>query len=464
MSTVARLQQALTRSTLPSAESPVSPTVPARGPTLPLGSSPNLVERLKASRLEAPGVPSFGSTPPRGLQPSATGSDKVASAADVAQFAGRVIARPSAFVIGESHGIGPIKGGNYALIPTNGSPVTWFASTPVLIKGRPVELLGGKLGVVGTVNSKTQEAGVGLAGTVPTPVGDLLFFANARQNKLTASGLVSMLRGQANNPGGKQEPLKVSLNVGGAYSVSDGLLMALAGPTKGTSLAIKAAADRAKIDAWAGVAYRGEAEFSGGQLSKLSIAGQNVPLDRIGEFFSGKVKETRQSPPIIPNRGNAAIASYNNTLQVAFGQSPWVVSHMDKKRTPDGQLVMRNGTVDVLNHGNSVSAVAEPIYELGVKTGMLAPNEPIRNNAHAGQVIDGILGALGKGPTPDYLAAVGRLSNPYGLNFGSTALQIAQKGLGLTLGQSLKAPPPDAAFVKSVFQGQLRHPGDMKRP
>jgi hypothetical protein len=230
-------------------------------------------------------------------------------------------------------------------------------------------------------------------------------------------------------------------------------------------------ADATNADGWAGFAYRATLNFEKGQLKSVTISGVDIPINQMGEVMSANIAAKRKSPPIIPNRGSSKIASLNDTIQLTYGQSPWKVGDSAKLRTPQGDLSVKNGSIDVHNHGNKVVAVTEPIYELGVKYGVLKPGQVITNNKQAGQVIDEVFSRASKLDQADKVAgrpfqnhhgnAAERMRNPYGLDFGSFTLKhhntLYKKGLDQV---GYQVPPKDVAFVKAAFQGNLRNPQD----
>jgi hypothetical protein len=376
------------------------------------------------------------------------------SAVQMANNIGEIL-KPDAIVIGETHGPAlagdALKGGNFALFSTKDGSATYFGAKPLrALPDIPTPFGPAKGGValVGTRNQGGDEGGVGVSYKFPTPAGDVLLFVNGRQDAATAGGLAEALAGK---PGDGQT--KVSVNIGAAYSASDGALIAASGSLPG-AVAIKAGADLANIDGWIGVGYRGVATFEEGQLKSVNISGVEIPIGDLGAKLGEQAQAQRQKPTLIPNRGSSQIASLNDTLLAVYGQSPWDIAHSAKKKTENGATQVLNGTVDVLNHGNSVVAVAEPIYELGVKYGELGVGERIGSNAEAGQIVQNILKkAAAESPTA-YFEALSRLNNKYDLNFGSLELQTIQ--------QAYPQPrPQDYEYVRDVFEGQYRNSGDM---
>ncbi len=190
---------------------------------------------------------------------------------------------PDALVIGETHGpvIGRgLQGGNFHLSnPLTGSH-SYFGSQllqPLPPIPTPLGPIKQGISLVGTAGTSPAEGGLGYAAKVPTPVGDLLVFVNGRAGSEDAMN--ALLRGERNGT--------ASVNFGVAYSVSDGALLGVAAALPvpvGPLLA--AAAREVPADAWVGVAYRATASFEDGQLQSLKIGDVEIPLDRIGEFFT----------------------------------------------------------------------------------------------------------------------------------------------------------------------------------
>ncbi len=418
--------------------------------------------------------------------------------ARVGNFAGKVADAlvPSAVVLGESHDL-PLaagRGGNFALIDRRTGEKTYFATKPISPKypdgiGAPAWLkklsLPGKVlpavSIVGTNNS-SDEAGLGLSWKVSSKVGDVLVFANLRQDGLTVGNLMDNLQGKG------QKSFTVSVNFGAALSVSDSAIIgvgAVAGGPVGSMLASEVVAPNTPADAWVGAAYRGSLTFENGKPTSATLNGIKIPFGELGQVLGKAAEKARQSPPLIANNGSNAIASYNDNLQLLFGQSPWDVGFAAQAKTKSGGLLMRNGTVDVRNHGNSVTALTEPVYELGVRFSALSPGQRIKTNKEAGAVIDHILtnaravdqtnAAAGK-KSNEYEIARNKLMNPYFLDMGSKQLQMEHRLFqgsnayqALTNGSRLLQKlqmlpvgrtPKDAAFVKAAFQGDLRYQGD----
>lgn len=387
------------------------------------------------------------------------------------------IIKPEVWVVGETHGFPPwAAGGNFALVSFKDGGVTYFGAKPLSdVIRNPLSLPGGgRLGIVGTVGPDGQELGPGFAGKVPTPVGDVLVWFNVRQNGLTAESLAQMIQASADNPG---KSFTVSVNFGAAYSVSDGALLATMLATGGTGTGLKLAADAAGADAWLGLGWRGSATFVGGQLKSVNLSGVEILAKDLPAFLAGH-HPSRSSPPLIPNDGSSAVASLNDWTQLAFGQSPWQVARSAMATDARGALVIRNGTVNVLNHGNSAVAVAEPIYELSVEAGLLAPGQVIRSNAHAGQLVEQLF-ELARHDPQARASLVARLINPYNLTFGSPSLATEQamfqsSGLyqamvnversALGLKPLTGVAPGDYQLVRDVYEGDYRWLGDNPAP
>lgn len=396
----------------------------------------------------------------------------VASAEGVQKTAGKVLDAivPDAIVVGESHGDTPLgqlgRGGNFGLISLKDGSISSFSAQ--YVKAGRLGPLNGAFSVVGTIgpfgNKPSDEAGYGFSTKIPTPIGDALAFINVRQNGVTGKNLLDFIQ---NNP---RKDFTVSVNVGGAISVSDVGVRALAASTTGgTGLPlVNAGLQALGADAWVGLGWRGSLKVENRQPVSINISGAEIKLPDLGNFIGNALSDARRSPPLVPNRGSSAIASQNDNIQIVFGQSPWRVGFSAQDRDSNGALKIKNGQPDVLNHGNPVTAVTEPIYELGVKYGALVPGQPIKDNAHAGSVINQVLDAAYKNDqkkpgavTSEYLDAIGRLNNPYGLNFGSAGLQAAQS---IFNGTQVSPLPKDAEFVRGAFQGVFRDPSDNPPP
>jgi hypothetical protein len=403
------------------------------------------------------------------------------------------ILKPDAIVYGETHGATPLgiigRGGNFGLISTKDGSQTYFGTQllrPLPPIPTPLGPARGGISLVGTNGGRGDESGLGVAYKFPTPAGELLFFINGRQDAATGGNLIDALQGNA------QGTVTASVNLGVAYSLSDGAatgIGAIFGGPIGANIG-RLVADGTGADAWVGAAWRGSATFENGQLKSINISGVEIPAADIGNALGDQVQRQRQSPTLIPNRGSNEIASLNDNIQLLFGQSPWDVGHSAIKRDARGAVEVRGGTVDVRNHGNSITALTEPFYELGVKYGALRPGEKITSNAQAGQIADRVLDSAlqldqlnkVKGiSSQNYVTALNRLTNPYQLNFGSQQLtnfynSFNSSGANQTLTNTSRAlqglpqlptatngisPPADRSSVRSIFQGALRWPDDL---
>lgn len=416
-----------------------------------------------------------------------------AQLADATNTLGKIgeVLKPDAIVFGEAHGDTPLgaigRGGNFGLISTKDGKVSYFGAQflrPAPPIPTPFGIAKGAVNLVGTNGAKGDEGGIGVGYKLPTPAGDLLFFINGRQDVATGGNLFDILNGKG------QGTQTVSVNIGAAYSVSDGAVKLLAGATSGASLAVGAALDAAGVDGWLGIGYRGSATFENGKLKSINISGVEIPAGQIGQVLGGQLQQARNSPPLMPNGGDPRIASLNDDVQTAFGQSPWDVGFSAMKRDARGAIEVRGGTVNVLNHGNRATAIAEPVYELGVKYKALRVGERIRNNAHAGEVVEKVLArALAQDKsnkangqeTTLYLQALNAFMNPYQLNHGSSQLKNAHDFYERSPGNQLitnasrsvqglpplpssalgQGKPADFNQVRDIFSGQYRWKPDL---
>jgi hypothetical protein len=464
------------------------------------------IASLKQIESETSGLAPFSESKRRGTDSKASAqTTKISQAGKpsplqnvgntVAQVADALV--PSAIVLGESHDLPGFGGraGNFTLIDRRSGVQTYFGTKPISPKmnidtatGVFKKLSFGNaapaVSIVGSNNSAANgdEAGLGLSWKVPTRAGDLLIFANLRQDGATVGNLVDTLQGKG------PKSFNVSVNLGVALSVSDSALIGMATVSGGPlgNWAASIATPETPVDAWAGAAYRGSMKFENGKPTSVTLNGIEIPFNKLPEVLAVTAKKARQSPPLIANKGSSAIASKNDNIQLVFGQSPWDVGFAAQARTKSGGLAMSQGTVDVRNHGNSVTTLTEPVYELGVKYGVLPAGQRIKSNDEAGAVINKVLEranaldqrntTLGK-KSNAYATARDKFMNPYFLSMGSSALQLEYSMFqrsstyqALINGNRLlqKLPmlpvggqkPKDFAFVKSAFQGEMRFKED----
>jgi hypothetical protein len=401
---------------------------------------------------------------PIASQPTPPSQQPPASAAD--------LVLPDGMVFGVSHGQPPwLAGGHFGILSFKDGSLSYFGakslSGPI---ANPFDLAGrGRLGIVGTAGPQGQEAGPGFAGKVPTPIGDVVIFGNFRQDGLTVESLARMIEQTKAQPG---RSLTLSINLGAAYSVSDAALLGLTAASAGKLTGLQRGVDASGLDAWLGLGWRASVTFKNGEIDHFNISGLRIRPQDLGDFLATQLD--RPSVPVIPNGGDSRIASLNDTVQALFGQSPWDIGRAAMLRR-DGELVLdRHGGVDVRNHGNAIVALTEPIYELATAAGLLLPGEAIRDNAHAGALIEQLY-ELHAGDATAQWQLTARLLNPYNLTFGSETLAAAlhlfqgnstvqavvnqmrqQTGLAALSG----TPPRDYEFVRNVFEGHYRWLGD----
>ncbi|WP_227270877.1 hypothetical protein [Roseobacter weihaiensis] len=197
---------------------------------------------------------------------------------------------PDALVLGAS---GP-RGGTFGLESFATGEITSFNS---------LSLNGPGQSVVGTValdqeGNIKSEAGFGYAKKIEIPVlanTEALVFVNARSDSLPndlewkpdgSSGLIPDVK--------EGETVTVSVNVGGAYSVSDAAAATVYGAV-GSALvpgsggfATRLGAETAnatKYDAWAGLAWRATATFDSEGLVSVKIGDTEIPAEEIGDFI-----------------------------------------------------------------------------------------------------------------------------------------------------------------------------------
>ncbi|MEM8952114.1 MAG: hypothetical protein AAGA21_22475 [Pseudomonadota bacterium] len=388
-------------------------------------------------------------TDPAGGGSTAAGADGIegADGANLAQNSGGGInwssITPGAMVYGVSTGRN--------LSPDN--PVGVFGITPFgnlsntsLFVSNPGTAAGSfKVGGVGTWtpgNDNQLEPGFGGVTRIRladgTPLPDAAFFANGRlggpipptgdvsasvnfgvlvsADQLVAKGLVNSAIALA--PAAVVEPTPAGEGIAGTLAAA-GLGLEQAGRLG---------------SGWVGVGYRGEARWSDGQFQGIFFNGQKVdPTALLQDFMS---EPTRYSPPVIPNGGNSTIAAFNYDSQLLFGSSPW-------------DLGFSSGG---LNHGNGPVAVANQFYSVFRDHGVLNRFEPIRDNAHARELMTDLRSRYSD--RPDTLnAAFDRLVNRYDLDFGDPVLKFSN-----SVDDILGAEKPgDYQYTRDVFEGDYRY-------
>lgn len=168
------------------------------------------------------------------------------------------------------------------------------------------------LSVVGSVRGDNHEAGIGYSAVVPTPVGDVLLFINARAGNGGQFGEALKLIGDyaAGNSGesleGKADGT-YSVNLGAAYSVSDGAVTIAQGAFAGTGLTAAPAiyageAIKGFGDLWLGGAWRAEVTIEDGKITSLKIGDTDIAYEKIGEFLAEQKRkiDTENLPIQLP--------------------------------------------------------------------------------------------------------------------------------------------------------------------
>jgi hypothetical protein len=175
------------------------------------------------------------------------------------------------------------KIGAFGIFPsTDLADATFFGAKPVTGPVGTIPFTNSPFAVslVGTYNSQGVEVGVGIAGKIPTPAGDVFMFMNAREGNLQ-----TLLEDSKKTP---DRPITLSMNFGAALSVTD---LAARGVTVGTGgLAAPVVESFAQVgDLWAGAAYRASVTVRNGEITGLKLSGVDIPLDQLGAFLGQKV-------------------------------------------------------------------------------------------------------------------------------------------------------------------------------
>ncbi|SNT10657.1 hypothetical protein SAMN06265795_11432 [Noviherbaspirillum humi] len=416
---------------------------------------------------------------------------------------------PAAVAIGETHGYNvaiPLlhSGGNFALISTDNARVAYFGSKAVT--DIPRVFGGWGVGVVGTAWNGNNQAGIGLS----RKFGDVFVFLNFRQDAIGVKQLLSPQQMMDRIQKGNFMGLKITFGV--CFSAPDAVIDAALNLIPNFGKVIAGARRAMAAKPWVGLAWSvASLNYKNGKLESIKVGHLTIPMDNPTKALEQAANCPPVKPPprvrfpARPNRGDAAVASVNDSKAMLSGESPWRVGYLAIRR--DGKDIrVRNGTIDVLNHGNRATAVTEPFYELGVAYRVIEPGYQIKNNADAGRIAEGILRKAQiaiQGAKNDverqffqraYLMTLARLMNTYDLNFGSQLLgqayrrikAVNQAGNPANMGQGrtdnwevsdligMRAelgltplllpgdrPPADYKAIRHIFSGGTRYPGDM---
>lgn len=200
---------------------------------------------------------------------------------------------PDAFALGFSTGAGPLAPqGQFVLRTAAGN---WGSFSSKLLKPLPSiptphgEIKHG-ISLVGTIaqdgrGGLTDQAGVGWSAKVPTPLGDVLLFANTRQDYATIGHIFDDREGR--------HVLNVTLGVG--YSISDGAAQALAAKFPKVGAPLRTGLNATGTDVWAGAAYAAQLVVQNGVPSALIISGVEIPLDQLATLFGDEVESSAMS-------------------------------------------------------------------------------------------------------------------------------------------------------------------------
>jgi hypothetical protein len=396
---------------------------------------------------------------------------------------GKVL-KGSSIVVGFSAGKTPATAfGNFGLFPINGNEPSYFGSKTFAGTGPIPGIPGVGVGfaLVGTANANKDEAGMGMSSIIPTPAGNLFLFANFRQNGATVGSSINAEIDKTRTSG---KPFTVSVNFGACYSVSDGAALALwnAGIATGNpaltaaGMTIQGGAALTGGNAWLGIANRGTMTWENGKLKEITFGDLKIPANKIPEVLGGAVLKAQKDALVIKNNnGSPKVASFNDTLKLAYGASPWQIleSSVDKK---NGKALGHNG--------NPILKIAAPFHNLQLELNGKYQNSaraitPINSNKQAGIVADSLVArANDSGGKNEKLRVTALLMSPEHLNFGSKELKNAYALAAVNptflaevnaIRKQAKvdpiyARPTQDDYVQDAFGGHLRSRDDMQRP
>ncbi|MGP9821363.1 hypothetical protein ACTZWW_15215 [Salinarimonas sp. NSM] len=197
--------------------------------------------------------------------------------------------------------------GNFALYGLENGNWSYFGARPVQPLP-PIPTPWGPirqgLSYVGTAGqaadgSFTDQAGVGWTAVIPSPSGDILLFANSRQDALTI--------GNAIQDRGRHI---VNVNFGAAYALNDGAARLLATKFPGAALVIEGASQVTGANVWGGVGYSEvpiQMVIENGAPSALIINGNEIPMDQLAALFGDEIESRALSGGFMPQSLNNSV-------------------------------------------------------------------------------------------------------------------------------------------------------------
>jgi hypothetical protein len=210
--------------------------------------------------------------------------------------------------------------GNFALYGLENGNWSYFGARPVQplpAIPTPWGPIRQGLSYVGTAGqaadgSFTDQAGVGWTAVVPSPYGDVLLFANSRQDALTIGNAVQD-RGRH----------IVNVNFGAAYALNDGAARLLAAKFPGAALVIEGASQVTGANVWGGVGYSQvpiQMVIDNGAPSALIINGNEIPMDQLAALFGDEIESRALGGGFMPQSLNQSVLRdfdprYTNLLQ-----------------------------------------------------------------------------------------------------------------------------------------------------
>ncbi|WP_372425714.1 hypothetical protein [Salinarimonas chemoclinalis] len=197
--------------------------------------------------------------------------------------------------------------GNFALYGLENGNWSYFGARPVQpLPSIPTPWgpIRQGLSYVGTAGqaadgSFTDQAGVGWTAVIPSPSGDILLFANSRQDALTI--------GNAIQDRGRHI---VNVNFGAAYALNDGAARLLATKFPGAALVIEGASQVTGANVWGGVGYSEvpiQMVIENGAPSALIINGNEIPMDQLAALFGDEIESRALGGGFMPSSLNNSV-------------------------------------------------------------------------------------------------------------------------------------------------------------
>jgi hypothetical protein len=231
-------------------------------------------------------------------------------------------------------------------------PPTFYGVSPPIAQlpgfVGPTGPVTGSVALVGTANRTTDQGGIGISYTFPTPAGMFVLYANVRQDQLTVAQAAALARGQP-----LRDTKEFNVNGGFLYSLSDGAIKALAVANPSLSETLQQISSTAGAHVFAGVNWKGSLQFDAQGKPSFRINGLPLPLHEVPRLARQTLNELKQSlaqptpPSFTPELPQTSALERDFWGRIgrylfAAGESPWAFGRTQIELGPDGKALLSN--------------------------------------------------------------------------------------------------------------------------